>query len=976
MRAILTYLPLLFLVLTGYGWAELMVGYVPGTTGAERTIFVECANIEQPVELIARLPSGAQYGSYRLNLEDSEVEITGLESSGGSLFVQTSGATTCRYKVLNRKAIESVVPFKVSDSGETRRHIPPKYPGRENFEVVIINSSDKSSELCANSDCELMEPFATRVVSMGGGVPVLVNSRGQESSFVSFGIARKQGRAIGIFGPAELCEERCSLGLSEIEGTTASFDILPLKGLVPVEVWNTAAVPVERIEVYSTAGIINRSYRNEGKILKVECPFDPVMEPCAAIQSYYSTEDAVVQSVPVRVSNSHIDGRPAFPLLSTDVNASMVFSPLVMLTISRPEMRFAEYRAWGNAAIRTIQGVEIYRAPARKGPVLLPITYDLVEGDPQFEVGQSPKRKEYATCREEVLYLRRGAPSSVVSKIGKTLALVNEAGRLEGLGKVKHAFDKYVQALSLTPIMQCAKDHLFMLESDFHGPSLQSLGTEIKRYELLSIDGYLSLIWSALRTGDIGTSRDFLKEAYEKYPGGDGVLLYMEALIDAVEDNDSGIKEKLERAHRLSPALVLPLIALSRIHRLDGDRVSADELAMKAVAAAKRKLLFPDEDRIGGFWSTIPDKYLQLAMALYEASYSDRTLLVAAQEALRAALALESDLPGGGVYLTSILIDLGDYRSALEYSRLRSPKSQFQPWMLFQRSRAYLYSGHNDQAEAELELSQRARLAGQWIGWFSAVIAGDEFPLQHDGLSIFPVTSESVIPPLLYQFDRPHVLRDDNFSELYDELSHPNRKVRHQAANQVAAYLTESAVRALKLFLSKYREEITEDLLSDSDWSHAALLLQFAPKLTPKEIAGIRALLNSDETKKHFIALHIVYEHGADCAEIIPALRVFMEKKLPTDIVLNALVKALTAIPSTEAEKLLVELAERKKAVTLRQHIIEGLQYGSLSNTAIDKYLEKASTEGGATNIERQARNAFAYRQLRRKMVQIAASQK
>lgn len=109
--------------------------------------------------------------------------------------------------------------------------------------------------------------------------------------------------------------------------------------------------------------------------------------------------------------------------------------------------------------------------------------------------------------------------------------------------------------------------------------------------------------------------------------------------------------------------------------------------------------------------------------------------------------------------------------------------------------------------------------------WCSAVIEAEEVPLESDALSIFPFTSESVLPPLLYQFNRSHALLGDHFSELSQELYHINKRVRHEAAMRIAAYHTESALQSLKPYLSKYREEITADFLSDSGFSDAAMLL-------------------------------------------------------------------------------------------------------------------------------------------------------
>lgn len=368
---------LAFFVLAGYVRADLLVGYIPEQPEGGRKIKVECANKGQPVYLTLRANSGARVESYQFSQGDHEVEINGMESSGGSLVIQTTAAAVCRYKVFYKDAIESIVPLRVVDAGKVKRHIPPRFPGKQRFEVVVINLSETSSEFCVNVECENLEPFASAAFPAQSDLPLIVTSRGRDSSFASFGIVKEQGRAIGLLSPAEICDEQCIAGLSEIDGTTASFDIMPLKGLISIEVWNQAAVPEEHIEAYATAGIIRRSYKNQARNMRIECPFDPLMEPCAAFQVYYSTKNSVVQSSPVAVSSSLVSGRSAFGLYSKDVTASLMLSPLAMLKINTPEISFAEYRAWGNAVIQSLQGFEILHPPAPQETVILPIAYDL-----------------------------------------------------------------------------------------------------------------------------------------------------------------------------------------------------------------------------------------------------------------------------------------------------------------------------------------------------------------------------------------------------------------------------------------------------------------------------------------------------------------------------------------------------------------------------------------------------------------------
>jgi tetratricopeptide (TPR) repeat protein len=551
---------------------------------------------------------------------------------------------------------------------------------------------------------------------------------------------------------------------------------------------------------------------------------------------------------------------------------------------------------------------------------------------------------------------------------------VNEADQLEALGELRDAARKYEQALSLIPTMQCVKEHVFVLQNVFQSSSVIPFGKELRRNGQLSLDGYLSVIWSALRTRDFETSREFLEEAYEKYPGEPGVLLYMEALLDAVDNNSLTLKEKLERSHKLSPNQVLPLIALSRIQRLAGSQASADELAHEAVKAAQYNLLSSDRGTTVGFWNTIPEKYFHLAMALYEASYSDRTLLWAAYESLKAALALEPDLPGGNIYLTSLLIDLDQSQSALEYSKHAHVQTTIRAWISFQRSRAYLYGGNSEMAKAEIDLAHREHLARHWTRWFSAVIEGEELPLEPDALSIFPFTSESVLPPLLYQFNGSHSHSGGDFSDLSRELFHINRKVRQQAAIQLAAYHTESVVQVLKPFLSKYRGEVTEDFLSDSGFSGAAMLLQYVPELLPLEISRIQEIINTGTGGNLLIGLQLANTHGAQFAQFVPSLRSLIKRAMPDRSVLKVLVKTLSAIPTSEAETVLIELAEMNGADIPKEYILEALQYRSLSNAAIDKYLEKVSEK--APNVEGRMIDASVYRKLRRKMVQAVASQK
>lgn len=551
----------------------------------------------------------------------------------------------------------------------------------------------------------------------------------------------------------------------------------------------------------------------------------------------------------------------------------------------------------------------------------------------------SPERKVYARCRDEVLELETRAPASVVSRIKEALAIVTEGEKLEAVGRLRDASVKYDDALALIPNMQCAKEHLFVFKNVFQSPSVISLGREMRRNDRLSFDGYLSVIWSALKNRDLNTGREFFREAYQKRSGDPGTLLYMEALLNAVDDNTSTLKEKLQRAHKLSPSLVLPLISLSRIQRLDGDQISANAFAHEAVTAAKRNLLSSDQGNTAGFWSTIPERYLHLAMALYEASYNDRTLLKAAYEALNAALTLEPDLPGGDVYMTSILIDLNENDAALEYSSHIKLSVPYSAWMHFQRSRAYLYSRKTEQAQSELALSHRAQLGSKWIRWFTAVIDGEELPLEHDVLSIFPFTSESVIPPLLTQFNRSHSLRGDHFSELSEELFHINRKVRHAAADRIVSYSTEAGAQALKPFLLRYRKEITEDLLTDSRFSHAGMLLQFVHDLTPEEVARVQQVINSDGSANLSMALQIVYTHGTESAGLVTTLRSSLKRPLLVDGEQEAFVKAVNAIPTAEAEKLLIEVADMKDGGKMREYAVEVLQYRSLTNPAIDEYL-------------------------------------
>jgi hypothetical protein len=98
-----------------------------------------------------------------------------------------------------------------------------------------------------------------------------------------------------------------------------------------------------------------------------------------------------------------------------------------------------------------------------------------------------------------------------------------------------------------------------------------------------------------------------------------------------------------------------------------------------------------------------------------------------------------------------------------------------------------------------------------------------------------------------------------------------------------------------------------------------------------------------------------------------------VENRAQSEVTLNALVKALSAIPSPDSEKLLVEVAEMNESATVRGAIMEVMQYKSLSNAMVDEYLEKVVREEGNTDIVRKAKDSLAYRQLRRKMVRITA---
>jgi tetratricopeptide (TPR) repeat protein len=520
--------------------------------------------------------------------------------------------------------------------------------------------------------------------------------------------------------------------------------------------------------------------------------------------------------------------------------------------------------------------------------------------------------------------------------------------------------------------MQCARNRLLTLSNAFPSPSLALLSSEMRKHKVLSRDGYLSAIWKTLQTGDPKTARELMDELKVRYQDESATTLYMKALLDSFDGNESNIMDTLERAHKLSPTLVLPLVALSRVHRNAGNVTQADDLVQKAIVAAQENLL--NLDRLKGeaprFWGTLPERYLHLGIALYEAGYRDRTMLVSSREALGAALALEPGLPSADVYFTSVLIDLHEEESALHYSNVRGAKSLYQAWLMLQRSRAHYYSDRTEEAQAELEQAREWHLPMEWQEWFETVILGGDSPSPRSSSSYFPFSANSVVPPQLIQFNRESPFSREKFSEFVAASFDSDRNVRHQAAFKVGTYFTKSSEDALHLFFSRFRSEVTEDYLSDVGWEGASFLLQFASELEPKEMARTRDLLLSDEMKKQTVALFMVTTHGAQCAQLLPSLKTYVQgasSRTP----LSSLIKALGAINTLGSEGLLMELAKMKQFGTARGEIIEVLKYGSLPNSSIDSYLQSlivTADFGKMTAIEKKAYLALSYRKLRRKM--------
>lgn len=975
-RALLKIILSLLLIDTSYG--EPVAALLPIAAPQDRSVMVSCTDITTPISLIVQSTSGEKIAEHKITRTKPQTVVEPTSISNPVLQIEDlPKGSYCQGEIRVNDQIVSIIPFEQS-SHHRSTFLAPQLTTEQTWTVAAINLADVDNEICFNSSCTILAPGVSKLENGIAEGLVSVTTR-NDLPFAAVSFITIENQLAGILSRATECQNSCEEGLAAIQEASSAFDILLLKKDVIITEWDEAGIPLKQHhnEPENWSKTLHRSFKNRNRIFSISCESATPETPCAFIQSYYLSNGLFVQPRAMPIPPTHLDAVPIFHPPPGKIQTSLVLSPSGLLTLTGSgKLDISEmHQQWENTTVSSIRGVGIRATDSHSAPVLLPITYSLRSRNKPADLQPGGTTKQHQApddCTDEIKSIVRKAPPASRERLMQAQVLSNEAFSLESRGKISQAMEKYNQLLSILPIAQCPKDRLLTLNVATSKFNMTPLSQRMEQQGSLSLSGLLAAIYDSINHREFNLARKFINDYAQASKDDNGDILYLKTILDVLSGdttNLADIKEKIEKSLQLTPDQVLPMLSLSRIARISGESARADELVEKAILLAQEKV-FNSNDKnstASGIKNTLPELYLQLGVALYEGSYKDRNLLVSARDAFNTCLFLEPDLLGADVYLASVNVDLHDEDTALFDSNTRGTNSSLRQWLLFQRTRAYIYSNRVEEAETEASEAEKANLPTAWVAWVRKTIKGENTDLSSSPLTLFPLTPLSAIPPQLIQFERDYPYPQKEFQLFARDLLNSNRSIRHEAAGRIATYFTDASRHLLEIFFEKYRSEITEDFLDDSKLSASYFMLQFVPKLETIEIERIRTLLGSNKLEHRQKGLFLVYHHGSQCSSLIEELRK-MVFNISAHTPALELVKALGALKTPESEHMLLELASRHPSQALKIDILEVLKFASLTNSKVNDFLNKMAEQRKSVSLSREAQKVINFRKVREQM--------